>query len=229
MTERERFWSTRQAIQAARFTTRTIGIALVDLCRANDIWLISDEVYCDFVFEGVHYSPLACEGAGNHVVLINSLSKSYAMTGWRLGWTVAPPQLAKQLEVLSQFLVFGVSQFTQDAAVKALRDGAIGIAEKKSILRVRRDRFCQRLNAIEGLSAIIPAGGIFIMLNVSETGLDGEQFANALLDDAGVAVVPGFGFGDSVTGFVRIGYLVDEEKIAEAADRIEGFVRRLQP
>lgn len=203
-------------------------LALVDLCATNDIWLVSDEVYCDFVFDGEHHSPLMFEGAANNVVLINSLSKSYAMTGWRLGWTIAPSPLATQLEILSQFLVFGVSQFTQDAAIKALRDGADGIAEKKSVLRARRDLLCDRLNAIEGLRALIPEGGIFVMLDVSGTGLDGEQFANELLDEVGVAVVPGFGFGDSVADFVRIGYLVNEEKISEAAERIAGFVRCLR-
>ncbi len=201
--------------------------SLVELCRDNGIWLISDEVYSDYVFDGEHQSPIGIPHAGDYVVVVGSLSKSHAMTGWRLGWTIAPPVLAVQLDKLAQCLHFGVSQFTQDAANFALREGDTDVLRFKNAFRSRRDTLCDRLAGIAGLELHKPAGGMFVMVDVSALGCNGEQFANALLDHGGVAVVPGFAFGDSAADYVRIGYLVDEQQLKKAADKIEGFVSSL--
>ncbi len=201
---------------------------LADLCQHHNIWLISDEVYSNLVFDGEHVSPFGLPGMRDRVVLVNSLSKTYAMTGWRLGWTISSPALATHLGRLSQSLVFGVSQFTQDAAARALQDPPPEVHAMKTAFRARRDVLCAALGKIDGLTIHKPAGGMFIMVDVSGTGYDGRRFADELLDQEGIAVVPGFGFGDSVANCIRVGYLHDETVLKKAADRIARFVEGLE-
>ncbi|MFT5500882.1 MAG: arginine:pyruvate transaminase [Woeseiaceae bacterium] len=201
--------------------------SLVDICRRNSVWLISDEVYSDYVYEGEHFSPISLPEGKNNVVVVNSISKSHAMTGWRLGWTIAPQPLARQLDNLAQFLLFGVSQFTQDAVNFALQECSADVTRLNNAFQNRRDVLCDELAKIDGLTCHKPAGGMFVMVDVSALGLDGEQFATALLEHSGVAVVPGFGFGDSASNYVRIGFLVDETRIKKAADKIGDFVSSL--
>ena len=196
--------------------------ALVELCENNDIWLVSDEVYGDLVYEGEHVSPRAF--SESHVVVINSVSKSYAMTGWRLGWTVAPAVLSEHLGNIAQCLTFGVNQFVQDAATVALGGSQHALETMRETLRSRRDAFCAALQPCKELTIHKPAGGMFILIDVSRLGTDGEAFANALLDQTGVAVVPGFAFGDAMTNYVRIGFLLDTAELKIAADRIIAFV-----
>jgi arginine:pyruvate transaminase len=197
---------------------------LAEICRMNSIWLISDEVYSDYVFEGQHHSPISIPEVADNVVVVTSVSKSHAMTGWRLGWTIAPPVLAKELDNLAQFLLFGVSQFTQDAVRFALLECDDDVARLKEAFRARRDLLCDELAKTDGLVVHKPAGGMFVMVDVSGLGCNGERFANALLDEQGVVVVPGFAFGDSAYDYVRIGYLVDELKLKKAAGKIKDFV-----
>lgn len=197
---------------------------LVSLCQRNDMWLVSDEVYGSMVYDGDHYSPLAAQGSEDNVVVINSLSKSHAMTGWRVGWVIAPIALAQSLVTLSQALLFGVSQFSQDAAEFAVGNDLESVRLMVDRFRRRRDRFCTELADIEGIKVYRPDGGMFLLVGVSDLGMDGNVFANELLDETGVAVVPGFAFGDSVENFARIGFLRDEKVLSDAAQRIRRFV-----
>ena len=198
--------------------------SLVSLCIDKGIWLISDEVYSNLVFDGEHHSPLGLPGAGKNVVVVNSVSKSHAMTGWRLGWSIAPESLTAHLGNLAQCLLFGVSQFIQDAAAFALRESHASVAAMKEAFHSRRDVLCDRLGVIDELVVHKPAGGMFVMVDVSRLGCDGEEFANRLLDHSGVAVVPGFAFGDSARNYVRIGFLTKEAELRKAADKIKDFV-----
>lgn len=203
---------------------RQSWLELADLCRRKNIWLISDEVYSNLVFDGEHFSPFSIPETQENIVVVSSVSKTYAMTGWRLGWTISSPTLAAHLDNLSQYLLFGVSQFTQDAAAFALRTPPAETRHMKEAFRSRRDVLCSALEKIDGLVVHRPAGGMFTMVDVSALGCNGEKFANELLDRAGIAVVPGFGFGDSVTDYVRIGYLHEEAVLEKAADKIKDFV-----
>lgn len=201
--------------------------ALLHLCEQNGIWLVSDEVYGGLVFEGQHQSPMALQNDAANVVVINSVSKSHAMTGWRLGWAISSPTLAAHLENLAQCLLFGVSQFTQDAVAYGLANSADAVGAMRQTFRARRDLLCNVLRSINKLTVHQPAGGMFVMVDVSRLEMDGEEFANALLDHSGIAVVPGFAFGDSVKNYVRIGYLIDAAELGRAADKIEKFVSGL--
>jgi len=197
---------------------------LTALCRENGIWLVSDEVYSSMVFEGEYASPFAEADSHDHVIVVNSLSKSHAMTGWRIGWTIAPRSVSDGLANLAQASLFGVSQFSQDAAAFALANDLECVRNMTQIIDQRRLQFCRDLHAIPDIDVYDPAGGMFLLVGIGRLGINGEQFANALLDETGVAVVPGFAFGDSVEDFVRIGYLRDAKVLADAAARIRKFV-----
>ena len=203
--------------------------ALADLCREKNIWLISDEVYSSLVFDAEFFSPLSIAGTRSHTAVVSSVSKSHAMTGWRLGWTITSHALAHHLDNLSQSMVFGVSQFTQDAVTQTLREPPKAELETiKERTRLRRNVLCDALQKLEGLTVHRPAGGMFVMVDVSALGCDGEQFASNLLNREGIAVVPGFAFGDSARNCVRIGYLHDEQILKKAADKIGRFVDDLK-
>ncbi|MDB2543530.1 aminotransferase class I/II-fold pyridoxal phosphate-dependent enzyme [Woeseiaceae bacterium] len=199
---------------------------LAKLCKQNDIWLVSDEVYWSLTYEKKHYSAYSQRETRSNVIVVNSLSKSHAMSGWRIGWVIAPPVIIDALTDLSQAQYFGVNQFVQLAAVKALMDDQ---SPKKfqNIFKARRDAFLSKLDKSTILRYTKPQGGMFVLIDVSSTGLDGEAFAEQLLDDEGVAVVPGFGFGPSMKDTIRLGFLADTPKLEEAADRLVRFAASL--
>ncbi len=199
---------------------------LVALCKQKNIWLVSDEVYWSYVYEGQHASPYSQIDGPRMTFVINSLSKSHAMTGWRIGWTIAPPDVAHQLVDLAQCMLFGVNQFVQDAALTALTTDIPGIAEMRADFLERRDCLCDGLNNIPGLGFHTPQGGMFLLVDISVSGMDGYKFAKRLLEEEGVSVVPGFGFGRSVRKFVRIGYLSKTDVLKDAICRIARFVKR---
>ena len=201
--------------------------ALLDLCRAHNMWLVADEVYADLVFDGEFASPYNLPGAHDNVVVLRSLSKSHAMSGWRIGWTLAPSNLTESLEDLSQAMLFGVSQFIQDAAIVALQNSSQIVPQIRQTFLERRNSFCAQLEKIPGLKVYRPKGGMFALVDVSALGHDGESFAKLLLDEAGISVVPGFAFGDSVLNCVRIGLSQNSKILDEAAFRIESFVRNM--
>ncbi|MEM1047868.1 MAG: aminotransferase class I/II-fold pyridoxal phosphate-dependent enzyme [Pseudomonadota bacterium] len=200
--------------------------ALVRWCRTRGLWLLSDEVYWALTYDTTHASPLCSPDAGSHTIVINSLSKSHAMTGWRLGWSIGPPDLVAAIADLSQALHFGICQFVQEAAITALADTR-SVMHHRSLFHRRRDVLIDGLLASSKLGVPRPEGGMFVLVDVSATGLDGAAFAERLLDEAGVAVVPGFGFGQSVGHSVRVGFLCDEDRLADAARRIVRFADRL--
>ena len=201
--------------------------ALLGVCREHNMWIVADEVYADLVFDGDFASPYGLPGAEDNVVVLRSLSKSHAMTGWRIGWTLGPLHVAKSLEQLSQAMLFGVSQFIQDAAIVALQNSSQIVPQIRQTFLKRRDVFCTQLEKIPGLKVYRPKGGMFALVDVSALGHNGESFADLLLSEAGISVVPGFAFGESVLNCVRIGLSQDIETLEEAALRIEKFVHNM--
>ncbi len=198
--------------------------ALAKLCCENDLWLLSDEVYAGMTYERPHVSPCSLPGMADRTVTIDSLSKRSAMTGWRIGWIVGPPDLVTHLEVLAGCMLFGVPPFIQDAAVAALQAVEEISEAVRTRYRLRRDLVC---DALPGLEVVRPEGGMFVMLGVAAFGLPATAFATRLLDEAGVSVLPGDSFGASGAGYVRLSLAADEEDLAEACRRIGRFTGRL--
>lgn len=201
---------------------------LAALCLERNIWLVCDEVYSMITFEGAHVSLRRAAAQLDNVVVIDGLSKSHAMTGWRLGWTVSSRELANRLLDFTSSTIFGCCQFVQDAAAYALTNDEEYIAGVREEYRVRRDYVCQRVAAIEGLSCDVPPAGMFVMIDVSELGADGEQFADQLLDAQGVSVLPGSGFGENCRGHVRVSLAQPITVLRPAFDRIARFVGNLE-
>lgn len=200
-------------------------VRLSALADRHDLWLVVDEVYGSFRFEGAHVGAWQHGPAGRTVVL-NSLSKSHAMTGYRVGWVVAPEPLVTAFMDWNAAALFGVSQFVQDAACAALALPASALADYRSGFAARARLVVARINAIAGLSAAMPAGGMFVMMDCRGIEPDDIAFSHRLLDEAGVAVVPGSGFGAGGRGHVRISLTPDTGTLNAAFDRIADLVRR---
>ena len=199
---------------------RTTWQALAELCIAHDLWLISDEVYSELLFEGEHVSPASLPGMAERTATLNSLSKSHAMTGWRVGWVVAPPSLAGHLENLALCMLYGSPDFIQDAAVVALETQLPELEAMRQAYRQRRDLVCECLADCPGVRALKPDGGMFVMVDIRETGLSAQAFADRLLDRHGVSVLAGEAFGPSAAGHIRLGLVLGTEPLRDACQRI---------
>ncbi|MBT2341578.1 MULTISPECIES: pyridoxal phosphate-dependent aminotransferase [Pseudomonas] len=193
---------------------------LARLCIEHDLWLISDEVYSDLLYEGEHISPASLPGMAERTATINSLSKSHAMTGWRIGWVIGPEPLAGHLANLSLCMLFGLPDFVQRAAQVALEEDLPEVAHMHEEYRQRRDLVCAMLDDCPGLKPVRPDGGMFVMVDVRQTGLDAQGFAEHLLEGYGVSVLAGEAFGPSAAGHIRIGLVVDRTQLAQACQRI---------
>ncbi|MGI9117477.1 MAG: pyridoxal phosphate-dependent aminotransferase [Gaiellales bacterium] len=198
-------------------------MAIAELCREHDMWLVADEVYGEFVYAGSFTSVLALEGYEDRVVSLGTLSKSYAMTGFRHGWAISPADLGARAGVLLEAMLFGCVQFIQDAGAVALSDGgAFPRAERAKYLR-RLDRAMAELEGATTIAPRRPEAGMFVMIDIRPTGLEAEEFALRLLDEEKVAVLPTHTFGPSGAGHVRISLGMDDERLVEAARRIRRF------
>lgn len=200
--------------------SRSTWEALAELCIAHDLWLISDEVYSELLFEGEHISPASLPGMAQRTATLNSLSKSHAMTGWRVGWVVAPQALAGHLENLALCMLYGSPDFIQDAAVVALEAELPELDAMRQAYRQRRDLVCESLSACPGLRALRPDGGMFVMVDIRETGLSAQAFADRLLDRHGVSVLAGEAFGPSAAGHIRLGLVLGAAQLRDACQRI---------
>ncbi len=194
-----------------------------DICKQHDLWLVSDEVYAGIVYEGRHVSAGSLSDIADRTVTIGSLSKSHAMAGWRLGWMLAPLALARQAERVSTWVTFGIPTFIQDAAVVALETQPDGMPELKQAYTRRRQLFCDRLMNVPGIVPLWPEGGMFVMLDVSGSGIPAYEFAMGLVKEKRVATVPSDDFGASAQGYLRINLGAADGLIAEAAARIADY------
>ncbi|MEM7691327.1 MAG: pyridoxal phosphate-dependent aminotransferase [Pseudomonadota bacterium] len=196
---------------------------LAAFCRERNVWLLCDEVYSMFCYDGRHASARASAEHIDNIVMVDGLSKSHAMSGWRIGWAVAPPSLIEHLGNFATATLFGSPQFIQDASAFALENDQVYVEEMRLEYRARRDFLLRRLGKIESLRCITPKAGMFVMCDVTATGLDGADFAELLLEEQGVSVIPGAAFGRSAKNFVRIGLAQDKATLKRACRRIKDF------
>ena len=200
---------------------------LAAFCRERNIWLVCDEVYSMFTYEGRHLSLRACAEHLDNVVMIDGLSKSHAMSGWRIGWVVAPPGLIECLSTHAGASLFGCPQFIQDASAFALENDQIYVEEMREEYRHRRDLVLKRLGKLPALHCHRPRAGMFVMCEVGATGMSGREFASRLLDAEQVSVVPGDAFGPSANNCVRIGLAQPPHTLKRACKRIKRFIEAL--
>ena len=202
--------------------------ALAEVCRKHDLWLISDEVYGRTLFDGRrHLSPAALDGMAGRTVAVDSLSKSHAMTGWRIGWTVGPAEFARHMYYLGLAVHYGPPTFFQSSIEIAFTRDFPEVEAMRARYEARRDLVCDALSGHRRLRALKPEGSCFMMLDVRPSGLSSSAFAERLLEEAGVSLLAGEGFGAGGDGFVRLSLTASEADLAEAARRIARFAERL--
>jgi arginine:pyruvate transaminase len=201
--------------------------AIAALAQAHDLWVVADEVYADLTFEQPHVSIAALRGMADRTVTISSLSKSHAMAGWRLGWAVAPVPLIAHMANLVLCMLYGMPGFVQEAAVAAIavRDTVVP-AMRAAYLR-RRDIAYALLGDVPGLRCRLPEAGMFMLIDIRDTGLSANDFVWGLFRQTGVSVLDAQAFGPTARGFLRLGFVVGEQRLAEACQRIAGYVNGL--
>jgi arginine:pyruvate transaminase len=158
---------------------------------------------------------------------LGSLSKSHAMPGWRLGWVTGPAEAIGHLERLALCMLYGLPGFIQQAALTALQNKRPIVDAMREIYRRRRDIVYARLSQMEGLSCLLPEAGMFIMVDVRGTGLAAVDFTWQLFRAQGVSLLDASAFGDTASGYVRLGLVVDEARVVQACERIAAFVEAL--
>jgi len=202
---------------------------ILELCRERGIWLLSDECYSKFVYEGGPYSVAGEPGAKEHVVIAGSLSKTYAMTGWRLGYALAPKPIIQQMLNLQSHSTSNPTSFVQKAGVVALTDSQEPVAAMLAEYRKRRAAIVAGLRAIPGISCVMPAGAFYAYPNLSRLLKPGcatpLEFSTRLLREAGVVTVPGEAFGTQA--HIRLSYATSLENIEAGLERLRDFVAKL--
>jgi arginine:pyruvate transaminase len=201
--------------------------ALAEICRRHDLWLISDEVYGSLTFDSPHLSPASLPGMAERTVTVDSLSKSHAMTGWRLGWAIGPQELMGHMGHLALCMLYGSPGFVQDAGIVALERDHAEVPAMVTALKKRRDDLHRALAQVPKLSVELPEAGMFLMVDVSRTGMSASDFAFGLLDAEKVSVLPGAAFGPQVANYVRINLGAPDHELEEAGRRIAAFAGRL--
>jgi aspartate/methionine/tyrosine aminotransferase len=201
---------------------------IAEAARRLDVWVISDEIYTRITFDGgIAPSIASLPGMPQRTVIVDGFSKTYAMSGWRLGYGIMPEELARQVELLLTHAYGCTAEFTQWAAVEALRGSQDWVMAMVAEYRRRRDRVVARLNAIPGFSCREPQGAFYVFPNVTALGLPVDELAGRILREAGVALLPGTAFGQNGEGYLRLSYATSMENLDEALERLEAFARAL--
>jgi len=192
-----------------------------------DCWVLSDEIYARLVYEQECPSILALPGMMERTIVVDGFSKTYAMTGWRLGFGIMPPRLAERMDPLLTHGVGCTATFTQYAGLEAITGPQDDADAMRAVFQRRRDLMVKGLNDIPGVHCPLPQGAFYAFPNVSVLGMDVEDLADYLLDKAGVALLPGTAFGANGRGHLRLSYANSEENIALALERIASALAEL--
>jgi aspartate/methionine/tyrosine aminotransferase len=190
------------------------------LAVQHDLLVLSDEIYARIIYGGEYASMLRYSGMEERTLIIDGFSKSFAMTGWRIGYTVAPSDIVRALNLLTMNSYTCVAEFTQYAAVEALRDRQGATPRMVAEFARRRDEFTRDLNRVPGFRCTPPEGAFYAWVNISKTGVGAEEICRIMLEEAGVAAIPGAAFGPSGKDFVRFSFASSAPMLQEAVERI---------
>ncbi|KAB1438538.1 aminotransferase class I/II-fold pyridoxal phosphate-dependent enzyme [Candidatus Galacturonibacter soehngenii] len=193
----------------------------------KDIFVMSDEIYSELSYDKAHVSIASLPGMRERTIVINGFSKSYAMTGWRLGYACGPEKIIEQMTKIHQFAIMCAPTNSQYAAVEALRNGDKDVEEMRESYNQRRKYLMHRFREMK-LECFEPYGAFYVFPCIKEFGITSDEFATKFLEEEKVAVVPGTAFGDCGEGFLRISYAYSLEDLKVALDRLEKFVFRLR-
>ncbi|AJC71081.1 aminotransferase [Thermococcus guaymasensis DSM 11113] len=203
--------------------------AIAQIAEDYNIYILSDEPYEHFLYEGAKHYPMI-KYAPDNTILANSFSKTFAMTGWRLGFTIAPPQVIKDMIKLHAYVIGNVTSFIQIAGITALRDKRSweAVEHMRRVYAERRKLVLQYLNEMPHIEPFRPKGAFYVWAKIDpELDMSSEDFAGWLLENAGVVVIPGTAFGKQGEGWVRISYATKKEQLIEAMERMKKALEKL--
>lgn len=200
---------------------------LAEVLRDKNIAILSDEIYAELTYDSRHISIASIDGMRERTIIASGFSKAYAMTGWRLGYLLAPALWLKQMTKLHQYAIMCAPTVSQFAAIEALREGDLDIAEMRAEYNRRRSFIYDGLREI-GLPVMMPEGAFYIYPYIGGFGLSSEEFCQRLLMEEKCAIVPGTAFGDCGEGYARISYAYSVRHIEEALEKIKRFVDKLK-
>ena len=207
--------------------TRSDLEPLVKIIKEKDIFVISDEIYAELTYQMDHCSIASLPGMRERTIVINGFSKSFAMTGWRLGFAVGPENILKQMTKIHQFAIMAAPTTSQYAAIEAMENGDDDVELMRKSYNQRR-RFLLNQFQEMGLQCFEPRGAFYMFPCIKEFGMTSEEFANRFLQEEKVAVVPGTAFGDCGEGFLRVSYAYSIEELKVALERMKRFIERLR-
>ena len=194
---------------------------IAELAVEHDLYVLSDEIYARIIYSDRYISMLSYPGMSERTVIIDGFSKSFAMTGWRLGYAVAPAHIVEQLDLLAINTYTCVAEFTQYAAIEALRDTTGATAKMVAEFAGRREQFVRELNQVPGFRCPPPDGAFYAWVNITNTGISAEEVCRIMLEEAGVAGIPGAAFGPTGRDFVRFSFASSNATLHEAVLRIQ--------
>ena len=201
--------------------------AIAEVIRDTNILVLSDEIYCDLTYEGEHVCFAEIDGMRERTIVVGGFSKSYAMTGWRLGWAVAPKEMLAPICKIHQFGIMSAPTTAQFAGIEAIRTGDADVYRMRTQYDMRRRYLVEELRSM-GLDCLEPMGAFYVFPSIESTGMTSEEFCNRLLEEQKVAVVPGNAFGESGEGHVRISYSYSMAHLKEAMRRIRAFLESIK-
>lgn len=201
--------------------------AIAEVVREHDLYVLSDEIYSELTYVGDHCTIASLPGMKERTVLINGFSKSYAMTGWRLGYACAPEIILKQMLKIHQYAIMCAPTTSQYAAVEALKNGDEDVAEMREAYDERRQYLVKAFRDM-GMDCYEPQGAFYVFPSIKKFGMTSEEFAVKLLEQEKVAVVPGSAFGACGEGYLRISYAYSLKDLKRALARIERFIKTLK-
>ncbi len=193
---------------------------LADLAVRHDLLVLSDEIYARIIYSGKYVSLMHYPGMEERTLIIDGFSKSFAMTGWRLGYTVAPPRIVPALQMLVVNSYTCVAEFSQYAAIEALKDREGTTPRMVGEFTKRREQFIRDLNRIPGFRCSSPEGAFYAWVNISDTGISADELCRIMLEEAGVAAIPGAAFGAAGVDFIRFSFASSTQTLNEAVERI---------
>lgn len=201
---------------------------IADLCIEKDLYLITDEVYQEFIYDEVPYFSIAsCDGMKERTLIVDSFSKTYAMTGWRCGFVLGPETIISQMVKMQESVVSCVNTPTQYAAIAALNGPQDVLKEMLVQYNENRNLMLKEINEMKHLSLKMARGAFYAFVNIKETGMTSEEFAINLLEKKHVVVVPGSGFGDGGEGYIRLSYVSSKEDTIEGLRRMKEYTEAL--
>ena len=202
--------------------------AIAEMAEEHDAYILSDEIYSKMLYEGhEHYTPGYLDECQERTILIDGFSKAYSMTGWRLGYAVAPKDVVHKMDLLLADAVSCTTSFVQRGGVEALKNGQDFVDHIMGHFTKRRKAIVEGLNEVPGMSCIYPKGAFYVFPNIKETGMKSEELANYMIEEAGVCLLPGTAFGEQGEGFLRLSYASSLEEIEEGIRRMKKAMEKL--